>query len=299
MNQITRFQRSLNNLQQRNRLLAFGYATVKKYGEDGAGNQAALLTYYGFLALFPLLLVLTTLTDSILGRYPHIQGDVLKGITEYFPLLGSQLTAHIHGLKTSGLALWAGILFTLYGARGVASAFRHGVQHMWRIPQKYQEGFPQSLLKSLIVLIVGGLGFLIASISASLAAAAGHGFEFRVLSVAVNFILLFCLFTFLLKFSLPKHISFAETRVGAATAATGLVILQITGGYVLARELKSLDALYSYFAIALGLLFWLYLQAQVMIYAIEIAIVSSQGLWPRSLDSRVPTPADKRLSSKI
>lgn len=299
MNQITRFQRNLSNFQQRNRILAFGYATVKKYGEDGAGNQAALLTYYGFLALFPLLLVLTTLTDSILGRYPHVQGEVLRSITDYFPLLGSQLTAHVHGLKTSGFALWTGILFTLYGARGVASAFRHGVQHMWRIPQKYQEGFPQSLLKSLTILIVGGLGFLIASISASLAAAAGHGFEFRILSVVVNLIILFCLFTFLLKFSLPRHISFAETRIGAAAAAMGLVILQIAGSYILARELKSLDALYSYFALALGLLFWLYLQAQVMVYAIEISIVSSQKLWPRSLDTRMPTPADKQLSNRV
>lgn len=74
-----------------------------------------------------------------------------------------------------------------------------------------------------------------------------------------------------------------EVRPGAIAAAIGLVILQSLGGYILTRELKSLDALYSNFAIPLGLLFWIYLQAQMLYYAAEIAVVSSKRQWPRSL----------------
>lgn len=296
MQRLSRLRNRLNHYQQRNHLFAFCYAVVKKYGEDGAGQQAALLTYYAFLALFPLLLVLTTLTNSIFAHYPHAETTVLKSITDYFPLLGNQLAAHVHGLNRSGFALFAGILFTLYGARGVASAFSRGVQHIWRIPKQHQDGFPKSLFNSLTLLIIGGLGFLVASISAGLAAAAGHGFLFRGLSIAVNLIILFWLFTFLLNFSLPRHVSLSETRVGAAFAAIGLVILQLLGGYILAHELKSLDALYSYFAISLGLLFWIYLQSQMLFYAVEISIVSSQRLWPRSLDAASPTAVDKHLS---
>ena len=29
-------------------------AVVKKYGDDEGGRQAALITYYGFLSIFPL-----------------------------------------------------------------------------------------------------------------------------------------------------------------------------------------------------------------------------------------------------
>jgi membrane protein len=295
---VSRLIRRLNHYQQQHHTLAFGYAVIKKYGEDSAGYQAALLTYYSFLALFPLLLVLTTLTDTALARYPHAEATVIKSITNYFPLLGSQLSAHIHSLKRSGLALATGSLFTLYGARGVAGAFSHGVQHIWQVPKQDQPGFPKSLFKSLALLIIGGLGFLLASISAGLAAAAGHGFLFRGLSIAVNFIILFLLFTVLLNFSLPRHVSLKETRVGAAFAAIGLVILQLLGGYILAHELKSLDALYSYFALSLGLLFWIYLQAQMLFYAVEISIVSSHKLWPRSLDAAFPTAVDTQLNLK-
>jgi YihY family inner membrane protein len=272
----------LDRLQQKYHFPAFMYAVIKKYGEDGAGYQAALLTYYGFLSLFPLLMVATTLVNSAVGSNPHLESTLLKGITDYFPLLGNQLSSGVHALHRNGFALAIGILFTLYGTRGVADVFRKGIRQVWGVKPADNEGFPRGALKSLTMVLVGGLGFLAASFSAALAAAAGHGWAFRSLSVAVNLFILFWLFNFLLNISLPRHIGFKETRVGAATAAVGLVILQSLGTYVLARELKNLDALYSYFALALGLLFWIYLQAQMLYYAAEIAVVSSRKLWPRS-----------------
>lgn len=282
MHRLQAVIRILDAYQQRHHLLAFPYAVVKKYSEDGAGQQAALLTYYAFLSLFPLLLVLTTLTEYVVGRHSHLETTVVGSITSYFPLLGNQLSSHIQGLHRSGLALAAGILFTLYGTRGVADAFRSGVQHIWQVPKNQRPGFPKSMLNSLGVIIIGGLGFILASISAGLASAAGHGLAFRGLSLAVDLFMLFWLFTFLINFCLPRHVTLKEVRAGALAAALGLVILQSLGSYVLARELKHLDALYSYFAVALGLLFWIYLQAQVLYYAVEIAVVSSRRLWPRS-----------------
>jgi YihY family inner membrane protein len=288
--------RKLDAFQQRHRLPAFIHAVVKKYGEDNTGTHAALLTYYGFLSLFPLLLVLTTLVKNAIGNNPHLQERVIEGLTDYFPLLGDQLASQIHGLQGSGFALAVGILFTLYGARGVADAFRKSVQHIWQIPLSRRDKFPESALKSLVMLVVGGIGFIAASVLAGLTAAAGHDPAFRVLSLLLNAFILFWLFNFLINFSLPKHLPLKQTKTGAIVAAVGLVILQLLGGYILARQLKNLDALYSYFAIALGLLFWLYLQAQIICYAMEIAYVSSRKLWPRSLGPN-PTEIDKKIAA--
>ena len=266
----------VDTFQQRHRFTAFSYAVIKKYGEDNAGTQAALLTYYGFLSLFPLLLVLTTVANNVIGNNPHLEATVIDGITDYFPLLGDQLSAHVHGINSSGLALAVGILFTLYGARGVADAFRKGVQHIWQVPESKRDTFPKSLFKSIALLIVGGFGFIVASILAGLTSAAGHDPIFRVLSILLNMFILFWLFNFLLNFSLPRQLPLKQTKVGAAVAAVGIVTLQLVGGYILSHELKNLDALYSYFAIALGLMFWIYLQAQILYYAMEIAYVSSR-----------------------
>lgn len=297
MNKLETAIHGFNKFQQRRRLLGFVVAVIKKYGEDEAGYKAALLTYYGFLSLFPLLLVLTTLTDNIVGSHSQFGDTITRGITSYFPLLGSQLSSHVHGLHSSGPALVAGILFTLYGTRGIADVFRNGVQKVWLIPRSQWVGFPKSILKSLGLIIIGGTGFLAASIISGFAASAGQGLGFRLLSLAINLFILFWLFVFLLNFSLPRHVTARETLAGAATASIGLVILQILGTYLLAREIKGLDALYSYFAIALGLLFWIYLQAQLMYYAIEISVVSSQKLYPRSLFADHPTAVDNHLKT--
>jgi hypothetical protein len=45
-----------DGMQRRHGVLGFPYAVVKKYGDDAGGRQAALITYYGFLSNFPLLL---------------------------------------------------------------------------------------------------------------------------------------------------------------------------------------------------------------------------------------------------
>jgi YihY family inner membrane protein len=297
MNFIQKTVHGLDRWQRRYRVPAFIYAVIKKYGDDDTGYQAALLTYYGFLSLFPLLLVATTLTSAVSG-HPELQKAVTEGVTDYFPVLGNQLSGHITTLHKSGPALIIGILITLYGARGVADAFRRGINHVWGTPRNKLEGFPKTILKSLSVMLVGGLGLLGASIIAGVAAAAGHGFEFRALSLLLNLTVLFWLFLFLIKFSLPNHVSIKDIRIGAITAAIGLLILQTFGGYILTRELKNLDALYSYFALSLGLLFWIYLQAQVLYYSAQVAVVHSQKLWPRSLTG-AQTAADKLLAERI
>lgn len=267
--------------QQQHRWPAVTFAVIKKYGDDESGYQAALLTYYGFLSLFPLLLVLTTVTSLVAG--PGLQGSVIHSTTVYFPVLGNQLAEHISNLHKNGLALAVGVIFTLYGARGVADVFRRGVQHIWRVPAEQRLTFPRTIISSLAIIVVGGLGFILASVSTGLAASAGHGPAFRLLSVGVDLFLLFWLFSFLLNACLPRHVPIKDTRSGAFAAAVGLVILQAVGGYLLKRELQHLDALYSYFAISLGLLFWIYLQAQLLYYAVTLAAVRAQKLWPRNL----------------
>lgn len=296
---LQKFLTSIDNFQRSHRLAGFIYAVIKKYGDDEAGYQAALLTYYGFLSIFPLLLVLTTILGVLVGSHPTLQKTIVDSLTGYIPVLGDQLSNHVHTLHRSGPALLIGLLFTLYGARGVADAFRHGINHIWQVPKVKRDSFPQSVAKSLTLIVVGGAGFMLASLISTYASAvAGHGLIFRLLSSFISMFILFWVFVLLLKLSLPEHIGLKQTRAGAASAAIGLVILQLLGSYLLARQLKNLDALYSSFAIALGLLFWIYLQAQMLYYSVEVATVKDHGLWPRSLTGNSLTVADKRVYAR-
>lgn len=71
-------------------------------------------------------------------------------------------------------------------------------------------------------------------------------------------------------------------------------LLLTFGGILVRHQLKSLGSLYGTFAIVLGLLFWLYLLAQVLVYAIEIDTVRTLRLWPRSITPELKTDGDRR-----
>jgi uncharacterized BrkB/YihY/UPF0761 family membrane protein len=46
-------------------------AVLKKYGDDRGGSLAALVTFYGFLAVFPLLLLFVTVVGLVLRNNPQ------------------------------------------------------------------------------------------------------------------------------------------------------------------------------------------------------------------------------------
>ena len=290
---------TLDRFQRRHKPLAFTFAVIKKYNEDDAGYKAALFTYYAFLSLFPLLLILTTLTGLFAMSHPEVTQEIVQGATDYYPVLGTQLADHINGLRGTGVALIIGLLFSLYGARGVAEALQYGIQHIWGVKRSERLTFPASALNSLKLIIIGGAGFVLAAVIVGVASSAGHGLHFKLLAATINFVLLLGLFTFLIKACLPSRICCRRIMPGALVAAIGLVVLQTIGGMVLANELKNLNALYSYFALSLGLLFWIYVQAQILFYAVEIAAVSDKKYWPRSLSGKNPTENDKRAAERL
>lgn len=70
MNPFERGIRTVDAWQQRHRVPAFAFAVFKKFGDDQAGNLVALLTYFAFLATFPLLLALSGILGLVLKGAP-------------------------------------------------------------------------------------------------------------------------------------------------------------------------------------------------------------------------------------
>ncbi|MGH7142132.1 MAG: YihY/virulence factor BrkB family protein [Candidatus Saccharimonadales bacterium] len=268
--------------QRHHKRIGFLYAVIKKYQEDEAGRRSALFTYYGFLALFPFLLVLTSLLRLLLNGNSQISRHIMNGAITYFPIIGENLQLNIHSNKT-GLVLVIALLLSLFGARGVADVLRNSLEHIWQVPHKERSNFPGSIFRSLGIIVVGGLGLILAPVLAGYTLVFSDSIFFRFLSILISLIVLFWVLVFVIKMSLSVHRSLREVWVGAAVAAICLAILQSLGGYIVARELRNLNDLYGTFAIILGMLYWIYLQAQVIFYVFELDSVRILRLWPRSM----------------
>ena len=250
------------------------------------GRLAALITYYAFLSLFPLLLAATTAAKLFLVDSQYFQDSVTKTIDKYYPVLGDYLQNNIQGFESTGLPLLLGLLIAIYGARGGASALRYALNEIWSVPKKERLRFPASTANSLLIIFAGGGGILLATVISSYAAALTGVDIFVLVPYAISFLILVCAFYLVYSLGVSTRApNRHDLLVSAVVAAVGAQLLQVIGGYLLTHELRNLSNLYGAFAVVLGLFFWIYLQVHVLLLGALSGAVHARKLWPRSLIS--------------
>ncbi len=297
VNAAEKLLRVIDRFQQRRRWLAFPVAVWKKFGDDRAGNLAALIAFYSFVSIFPLLLVLVTVLDLVLMHDPALRQKVLSSALADYPVIGPQLRASVRALHETGAALAIGLAAIFLGARGVAAAAQNAFNTVWEVPLSQRPGFPWSWLRSIGLIAVVGLGETLTSVLSGIAGGAGHvitGAGAHIGAIAVSLVLNIGLFWLGFRLATARVVAGRDLRLGALVAGVAWQILQIAGGYVVAHQLAHSSSLYGAFGIVLGLIAWLYLQAEITLYAVEVNVVQASGLWPRSLFPPPLTTQDRR-----
>jgi YihY family inner membrane protein len=298
VNPVERTVRRIDRLQQTHTPLALAFGVIKKFGDDRAGALAALIAFYGFLALFPLLLLLVTILGFAMDRNSDLRASVLDSALRDFPILGQQLGAAIHPLQGSGLALAVGIIGLVWGALGVTQVGQLAMAEVWNVPGVHRPPFVKRLFRGFGLLGVLFLG-LVATTAVASVSAFGGGLPGRgvtlVFSVALNvglFVLAFRVLT-------VKTVPTRALLPGAVLGGIAWSVLQVAGAYLVAHQLRHASQVYGYFASVLGLVSWIFLGAQLTLYAAEINVVWARRLWPRSIIQPPLTEADKRAFDSI
>jgi membrane protein len=284
-----------DQLQQRHHVLSVAIATYKKFSDDQAGNLAALVAYYAFASFFPLLLVLVTVLDLVLHNNPSLRDKLLSSALSQYPVIGDQIKSNVHGLTSTGIALVIGLVLTLYGATGVASAIQNANNTVWGVPRFQRPGFPRSLARNFGLIAVLGPGLIVTITLSSIAGGTGHlhAWLARAAAIVVSLVLNVGLFWLAFRIGTAKEIASRNLRPCAIMAAILWQLLQLLGGYFVGHQLKSHSA-YGAFAVVLGLLAWFYLQAQLTLYLVELTVVRVRHLYPRSLSPPPLTDGDMR-----
>jgi membrane protein len=294
MGRIRALLRAVDGYQQGHRWAAFAFAVFKKYGDDQAGNQAALIAYYGFLSLFPLLLVGVTLLGIVLAHDQSLQHRVLNSALKNFPVIGTQLQKNVHSLDRAGAGLGLGLVGTFYGARGVASAAQNAFNHCWNVPKSERPGFPFNALRSFGMILVVGGGIVLSTALSSFGSGSHSGAGLRIAAYAVSLVVNFGAFWLGYRLGTAKSIRGMDMWLAAIIAAVLWEILQGFGTFLVAHELKNASEVYGTFYFVIGLMWWIYMQAQFTLYALEIDVVRTRRLWPRSLVQPPLTEGDEK-----
>ncbi len=229
MNFVKKIIQTIDTFQRNHASLGFPYAVIKKYGEDYGSYQSALITYYGFLSLFPLLIVFTSLSQLVLKNDPTLRAQFSSSISHYLPLIGHQLQQATHSPKKTGLALIISLLITLYAARGGANALQYTISSLWHIPNTKRPPFLKNVLRSLGIIFGGGIGLVAATVLSGYTAILGHSIYVKMLSILFSTALLWATFIVIFKLSIAGNKPVKKVLYGAGVTAVGLQILQSAG----------------------------------------------------------------------
>jgi membrane protein len=290
--------------QRRHRWAGLPLAVLYKFADDQGTYLAAQITYYGFVALFPLLLLLATILGYALHGNPHLQRQVLDSALAQFPVIGDQIATNIRSFHGSVAGLVVGILGCVYGGLGIVQAAQTMLNKVWGVPRNSRPNPVRSRLRSLLLLAFGGASVIATTVLSALGAAADAygaslGGSVRALVTAAAIALNVTLFIVAFKVLTARPVTIREIRAGAVAAAVIWQALQLSGVLLLGHKLKGATATYGLFALVLGLLAWIYLGAITVVICAEFNAVCAGQLWPRALltpftDNVQLTPADQR-----
>ena len=284
MKQLESLKQRIEAFQRSHAFIAFPAAVVKRYGDDEAGKQAALVTYYAFLSLFPLLLIFMTTLGIVIQNNPGLENRISTTVYELFPAFGNDLKKNVGSLQSSGIALALQALVLLYGARGLAVILQETFNNLWHIDKKQRPGMVGDTLRAFGMMAAVGIGIIVGTaLSYGLGSVLNIGVLGTILVTVLNLLIAFGLFLIVFRLGTSSKVPLSQLVIGAAIACIGTLLVQRLGGFIMSEQLPKLEGSYGSFAVTLGMLFWIYLQAQIILYAIVVTVVRFEKDWPKKL----------------
>lgn len=292
---IRKFMVAANGWQSRHRWFAVPWAVQQKFSTDQANMWVVALGWYGFLAIYPLLLAIVTIFGFIgVGSL----GSTIVNTLHRFPVIGTEFNPGTGGSNLHGsvFALVIGLVGLIYGAQGVTQTAQSAMNRVWNVPQFERPGFLPRLGRSLAALVAIGVAFVVNAFAGSWATASGRDLIVRVAiivgQVAVNVV--FYLVTFRLLLAAASDVETRSLLPGAVTGAVGFTALITIGTGLVEHQLRNESQVYGAFASVIGVVAFLLLLAKLSLYAAELNPVLTRRLYPRALPMNDPLPADLR-----
>ncbi|KYH43013.1 YihY/virulence factor BrkB family protein [Branchiibius sp. NY16-3462-2] len=275
--------RRLDAFQQRHAVLGFPIGVIYKFFDDYGTYLSALVTYYAFVSIFPLLLLASTILSIVLQGHPHLQQELIDSALSEFPVIGDQLKTP-QSLSGSWTAIFIGVIVALYGALGAAQAIQYVSNQVWQVPRNNRPNPFVARGKSILIILIMGIGvFGVSLANVIISRWTFLGEHSGLIADAVAFPVIVASIMFIFQLSASSRVRPMHVLPGAIVASVLLRILQGFGASYVSRVVAKSSSVDGVFAIVLGLLAFVYLVAMSLILAMEINVVWRKRLFPRSL----------------
>lgn len=300
MRRVDRFDR----WQRDHAWVGFPLAVVYKMFDDRAPYLAALVTYYGFVSLFPLLLLFLSATGFLLDGRPGLRDQLVRAVLGWLPATGPDLTHSISGFHGSGGALAVGVLGALYGCLGATQAAQAAFNQIYGVPRHQQPDPFAARLRSLGLVALLGVAVLASATVTTLTSTLNGisrdlGTGTRILGYVLAFVINCGLLTAAFQLLTACDLRARDVLIGGTMAGLTWELVQVFGARYVTHEIRHGTLWYGIFGIVLATIAWIYLQSLALMVAAEVNAVLHYRLWPRALltpftDDVDLTDADRR-----
>jgi YihY family inner membrane protein len=269
-------------------------ATAKKFSEDQSTSLAAMIAFWAFFSVFPLLLVAVTVLGFVLPASD--KQSVLSRVSDMFPLLD---TKTISGLTGSWWPLLVGSVSALWSGIGVVGTMQTALNSVWEIPYHRRPGRLKQIGRSVWVLSTIGAGLVATTLLSSFITSTANGVHLGVAGhiggyvVAIVFDVGLVLAAF--RILTERGVTIRDVLPGAILTGVTFFVLQELSAFIISRHLKSAQSTYGHFATVITILWWFYLQSVVTLLGAQLNVVLKDRLYPRSLVKAPQTEADHRV----
>lgn len=292
----------VDRFQRRHRVLGVPIAIFYKFVDDQGNLLAAMLTYYAFVAIFPLLLLASSIFGFVLQGRPDLQEAALDSALAQFPIIGEEL-AKPDGLTGSVTAVVLGSLVALYGALGLGQSVQNVMNTAWGVPRNSRPNPVLMRVRSLVLLGISGFAVLTVSVGSALVntevVEPWVNETLRWIIVLGTVLVITVVLSSIFRLAGAQVTSFWRAAPGALFVALGWLGLQYAGTAYAQEVLARASSVNQPFALALGLIGLIFLAAVFGVLGIEVNVVLARKLWPRALltpftDNVDLTEADRR-----
>ncbi len=293
---------AVDRTQRRHPVLGLPLAVLYKYFDDQGNYLSAAITYYAFVAIFPLLLLATSILGFVLQENDKLHDWAISTLSS-FPIVGDQLGTP-QGLQGSVPAVVIGGLVALYGAMGLGQSIQNAMHVVWSVPRNSRPNPVLLRVKSLLILSSAGFA-VVAITTLSLVGRKTEMFGHDVgtwlgwVITVVDGALIALVLVFLLRLAAADDLSWKRAAPGGIFIATLWQVLQALSAAYIGRVANSASSMSKTFGLVLGIIGITFIAANIGVLGMELNVVIARRLWPRALltpftDSVELTRADRK-----
>jgi membrane protein len=236
------------------------------------GPNAALVAYFGFVSVFPLLAVMVTVLGWVLAGNDELREDIVDSTLTNLPIIGQQIESDPSAITGSLPVFVIGLLTALWaGTRAFAHAQR-AMDDIWEVDDDERPNILGVRGRALLAAAVVGTAQVVSAtvVTVGLAGVVDIAILSRAAFVIGALIVNVATLALIYRILPSRSLHWRAVAPGALVAGAAITILQFVGTAVVGRAIAQSSDVYGTFATVIALVFWLSLHASATFVGAEL-----------------------------